>query len=255
MDIFVKERHIFERETGAKMYRAFSYFAAKTVLDIFVLRVIPVTIFSFVFYWMMGLSNEFQKFMVFWATMILFNVCAGIISICISIATPTVGQANLVAVVWFLIMLLFGGFLINIDTMATWYSWLKYISIYYYAFEILITNELTGLLLIFDAPGFPTVPVYGEVFVETLGMDVDNQTRDILCLCALGAGFSLLAYCCLVLRVPPSAAAYFKRMEVENGRLEPRTTPALTAERPRENQTVLTNALPVPDREERGLQI
>jgi ATP-binding cassette, subfamily G (WHITE), member 2 len=219
MDIFISERHIFERETGAKMYTAFSYFIAKTSLDLFVLRVMPVTIFTFVFYWLMGLSNDVQKFLIFWATMVLFNICAGIISICISTAASTVGQANLIAVVWFLIMLLFGGFLVNIQTMAPWYSWLRFLSIFYYSFELLVTNELSGLLLTFDAPGFPSVPVWGQVFVETIGMDVANQTRDILCLCGLGAGFTLLAYLLLLLRVPPSAASYFKRMKIENAKL------------------------------------
>ena len=135
MDIFVRERHIFVRETGSKYYSAFSYFLAKTVLDIFALRVIPVTIFAFIFYWLMGLRAEPETFVIFWATLVLFNVCAGTISICISIATPTVGQANLIASVWFLIMLLFGGFLVNVQSMAPWYAWLKYASIFFYSFE------------------------------------------------------------------------------------------------------------------------
>jgi ATP-binding cassette, subfamily G (WHITE), member 2 len=224
MDIFLSERHIFERETGAKMYSAFSYFVAKTSLDLFVLRVIPVTIFTFVFYWLMGLGNDVERFLIFWTTMVLFNICAGVMSICISTAASTVGQANLIAVVWFLIMLLFGGFLVNIQTMAPWYSWLRYLSIFYYSFELLVTNELNGLLLAFDAPGFPSFPVYGHVFVETIGMDVSNQSRDIMCLCGLGAGFALFAYLLLLLRVPPSAASFFKRMKSENaklGRLKP----------------------------------
>lgn len=219
MDIFVRERHIFVREAGAKYFRAFSYFLAKTFLDIFALRVIPVTVFSFLFYWLMGLKREPETFVIFWATLVLFNVCAGIISICISIATPTVGQANLIAVVWFLIMLLFGGFLVNVHSMSPWYAWLKYASIFYYSFEILMTNELSGLVLSFDAPGYPAIPVYGEVFLETIGMNADNQIRDLICLCSLAAGFSVASYLLLLLRVPPSAALQFRRMHRENRRL------------------------------------
>ncbi|CAB9505804.1 Putative white-brown complex homolog protein 30 [Seminavis robusta] len=237
MDIFISERYIFERETGAKMYTAFAYFVAKTSLDLFFLRVIPVTIFSVVFYWLMGLDNAFEKFLVFWATMVLFNLCAGIISISISIAAPTVGQANLLAVVWFLIMLLFGGFLVNIESMAAWYSWLRFLSIYYYAFELLVTNELTGLLFSFDAPGFPRLPVRGEVFVETIAMDVDNQTRNLICLCGLAAWFSLLAYLLMMLRVPRSAASFFKRMQKENERLATTGSPERS-----DHQGVLTAA-------------
>ena len=219
MDIFIRERHIFVRETGSKYHRAFSYFLTKTVLDMFFLRVIPVTVFSFIFYWMMGLKSEPEAFVIFWATLVLFNICSGSISICISTATPTVGQANLIAAVWFLIMLLFGGFLVNVNTMSYWYSWLKYASIFYYSFEILMTNELAGLVLSFDAPGYPPLPIYGEVFLETIGMDTNNQTRDLLCLCGLALGFSVVAYLLLLLRVPRSAVQHFQRMQKENDRV------------------------------------
>lgn len=219
MDIFVRERHIFVRETGSKYFRPFSYFVSKVLLDMIALRVIPASIFSVIFYWMMGLRNSPEAFVVFWATIVLFNVCAGIMSICISIATPTVGQANLIAAVWFLIMLLFGGFLVNVDTMQWWYAWVKYTSIFYYSFEILMTNELAGLLLSFDAPGYPALPIYGEVFLLTVGMDTSNQTRDLICLCCLAVGFGAVAFLLLLIRVPPSAGRQFQRMESENKRM------------------------------------
>ena len=220
MDIFVRERHIFVREAGSKYFRAFSYFLAKTVLDMLILRVAPVSVFTFIFYWMMGLRASAEAFVIFWATLVLFNVCAGIMSICISIATPTVGQANLIAAVWFLIMLLFGGFLVNVDSMEPWYAWLKFASIFYYSFEILTTNELSGLLLSFDAPGYPELPVYGEVFLATIGMNANNQLRDLICLCSLAIGLMMVAYLLLLLRVPPSAGRQFQNMERENKRLK-----------------------------------
>ena len=219
MDIFIRERHIFVRETGSKYYQAFSYFLAKIVLDVFVLRVIPATASSFIFYWMMGLKSEPQAFIIFWATLVLFNICAGSMSICISIATPTVGQANLIAAVCFLIMLLFGGFLLNVSTMSWWYAWLKYASIFYYSFEIMMTNELAGIVLSFDAPGYPPIPIYGEVFLETIGMDADNQIRNLVCLCSLALGFCMVAYLLLLLRVPRRAARQFHRMQQQNSKM------------------------------------
>ncbi|CAB9513645.1 Putative white-brown complex homolog protein 30 [Seminavis robusta] len=219
MDLFIREQHIFVRETGAKYYGTFPYFLTKKVLDLFMLRVIPVALFTFIFYWMMGLKNTAPAFVTYLATMVLFNVCAGVMSICISIATPTVGQANLIAAVWFLVMLLFGGFLLNIQTMDPWYSWLKYLSIFYYAFEVLMANELMGLVLSFDAPGYPALPVEGEVFLQTIGMNPDNQLRNLICLCALALGFAVLAFFLLLLRVPPSANKLFTAMQKENKRL------------------------------------
>lgn len=171
---------------------------------------------------MLSFPGHPEAFVIFWATIVLFNVCAGLLTICISIATPTVGQANLIAAVWFLIMLLFGGFLVNVESMEAWFSWLKYLSIFYYSFEILMTNELTGLVLAFDPTGAELqeeLDVNGSVFLQTIGMDPDNQLRDLICLCSLAVGFATCAYLLLLLRVPPSAGRQFQRMENENKRL------------------------------------
>ena len=124
----------------------------------------------------------------------------------IGLAAPQVGVANLMAAVWFLIMLLFGGFLVNIQTISPGYAWIRYISIFYYTFEILITNELTNVMLTFNAPGYPAIPIEGEVFLKTIGMEADYQMRNISCLMALTVGFALLSYILLCLRVPASTS-------------------------------------------------
>lgn len=76
-----------------------------------------------------------------------------------------------------------------------------------------MTNELSGLLLSFDAPGYPSIPIYGEVFLKTIGMDADNQIRDLTCMCMIACGFSLLAYILLLVRAPRSAKNHFKKMK------------------------------------------
>jgi len=214
MDAFLRERHIFIRESGALYFRPISYFLSRTVLDIFLLRITPVTIFSFIFYYLMGLRTG--AFIVFWTTFVLFTAICGILSTCISIAMPTVGQANLVAAVWFLLMLLFGGFLVNIESLPVGFGWIQYTSIFYYSFELCMTNELSGTELLFDAPGFPVVPVYGEVYLETIGLNYDHQFRDLLCLCSLMIGFYVSAYGLLLLRAPPNAITYFQGIRKNN---------------------------------------
>ncbi|KAJ0403074.1 hypothetical protein P43SY_009141 [Pythium insidiosum] len=153
MDVFISERSIFLRETGAMYYGAFSYFIAKAVLDTVLLRVLPATCFASIFYWLMGLQSSIEHFTMFLVTLLLFNIAAGSISILLGVLSRNVGLANLIATVVFLVMLLFGGFLLNSQTMPKSVGWIKHFSIFSYAFEILMTNELKGLLLKFDAPG------------------------------------------------------------------------------------------------------
>ncbi|KAG3110032.1 hypothetical protein PI125_g10386 [Phytophthora idaei] len=169
MDLFIGERQIFLRETGAMYYGAFSYFLAKATLDTLLLRILPASLFAGIFYWIMGLQATTDRFLLFSLTLVLFNVAAGAICLLVGVLSRRVGAANLGATVILLVMLLFGGFLLNSQTMPSSVGWLKHLSIFSYAFEILMTNELKGLILKFDAPGYPAVPVYGEVYLKTLG--------------------------------------------------------------------------------------
>ncbi|KAJ8533340.1 hypothetical protein ON010_g13913 [Phytophthora cinnamomi] len=86
--------------------------------------------------------------------------------------------------------------------MPTSVGWLKHLSIFSYAFEILMTNELKGLILKFDAPGYPAVPVYGEVYLKTLGMDYANRYYDVVALALIAVSLQVLAFLFLSLQVP-----------------------------------------------------
>ncbi|GMF58663.1 unnamed protein product [Phytophthora fragariaefolia] len=202
MDLFIGERPIFLRETGAMYYGAFSYFMAKATLDALLLRVLPATLFASIFYWIMGLQATAECFLIFLLTLVLFNVAAGSICLLVGVLAKRVGSANLSATVVLLIMLLFGGFLLNSQTMPGSVGWLKHLSIFSYAFEILMCNELKGLILSFDAPGYPAVPVYGEVYLKTLGMDYTNRYYDIAALALIAIVLQLLAFVFLTMQVP-----------------------------------------------------
>ncbi|OWZ01648.1 ABC transporter [Phytophthora megakarya] len=200
MDLFIGERPIFLRETGAMYYGAFSYFLAKTTLDSLLLRVLPATLFASIFYWIMGLQASADRFLLFLLTLVLFNVAAGSICLLVGVVSKRVGSANLAATSVLLIMLLFGGFLLNAETMPGSVSWLKYLSIFGYAFEILMTNELEGIVLSFNAPGYPAVPVYGEVYLKTLDMDYTNRYYDVAALALIAIVLQFIAFLFLSLQ-------------------------------------------------------
>ncbi|KAI9983282.1 hypothetical protein PInf_007237 [Phytophthora infestans] len=202
MDLFIGERQIFLRETGAMYYGALSYFLAKATLDTLLLRILPASLFASIFYWIMGLQASTDRFLLFSLTLVLFNVAAGATCLLVGVLSRRVGVANLGATVILLVMLLFGGFLLNSQTMPSSVGWLKHLSIFSYAFEILMTNELKGLILKFDAPGYPAVPVYGEVYLKTLGMDYANRFYDVAALSLIAVSLQVLAFLFLSLQVP-----------------------------------------------------
>lgn len=202
MDLFIGERPIFLRETGAMYYGAGSYFFAKATLDTLLLRVLPTSLFASIFYWIMGLQATAERFLLFSLTLMLFNVAAGAICLLVGVLSSRVGAANLSATVVLLVMLLFGGFLLNSQTIPASVGWLKHLSIFSYAFEILMTNELKGLILKFNAPGYPAIPVYGEVYLKTLGMDYANRFYDVAALALIAVSLQVLAFLFLSLQVP-----------------------------------------------------
>ncbi|KAG2796864.1 hypothetical protein PC129_g21277 [Phytophthora cactorum] len=221
MDLFISERPIFLRETGAMYYGAFSYFLAKMTLDSLLLRVLPASIFACIFYWIMALQASADRFLLFWLTLVLFNVAAGAICALVGVLSRRVGSANLAATVVLLIMLLFGGFLLNSETMPGSVGWLKHLSIFGYAFEILMANELEGIVLSFDAPGYPAVPVFGEVYLKTLGMDYTQRYYDVAALALIAIVLQFLAYVFLSLQVPKHRAmAHYGKNDGAGGKEE-----------------------------------
>lgn len=45
------------------------------------------------------------------------------------------------------------GFLVNIDSIPAFLRWIHYLSIFFYAFEAMITNEMTGRTFSFNVSG------------------------------------------------------------------------------------------------------
>ncbi|KAF0708831.1 Aste57867_6197 [Aphanomyces stellatus] len=202
MDVFIQERALFLKETGAAYYGAWSYYLAKASLDLVSLRIVPAILFSSIFYYLMGLNPPADRFLLFGSTLVLYNVAAGSLSILLSIVSKTVGIANLLATVVLLVMVLFGGFLLNVQTMPAGVAWIQWLSLFKYAFEVLMTNELSGMLMTFDAQGYASIPIYGEVFLNNIGMDVTHQMRDVVLMLVIICLINVASYTMLWFQVP-----------------------------------------------------
>jgi hypothetical protein len=71
----------------------------------------------------------------------------------ISALTRSIGQANLAASLFFIYCMVYGGLLLNNDKGSSLIT-LQYGSFFHYAWEALMINEFSGLVLIFDPSGF-----------------------------------------------------------------------------------------------------
>jgi ABC-type multidrug transport system ATPase subunit/ABC-type multidrug transport system permease subunit len=146
---FSGERLLFMKERRDNMYSAFSWLAAKTIVLAPIEALLCLT-FSSIYYFMAGYQKEPDKFFLFLAILIVFQL----IGESIGLFFATVTSSPVFAVVWltlFLIIILsLSGFLTS--DMPVFYEWIEDSNVLRFGLLGLILNEFSGLELV-DSSG------------------------------------------------------------------------------------------------------
>lgn len=193
LNVFSSERLLFTRERANGYYSPVTYFASKVLFDIIPLRIIPPILMGIIIYPMTGLKADAGHFFVFILVLVLFNLAAAAVCLFIGIVCKDNSVANLIGSLVMLFSLLFAGLLLNQDKIPEGAKWLQWLSIFHYAFESLIVNEVSKLTLVDKKYGLDiTVP--GAAILSSFGFDNSAMWRDIICLGVYAAGFVVLAY-------------------------------------------------------------
>ena len=129
LTVFGPERLLFVRERAKGYYSPIAYYIAKVVFDIVPLRLIPPLIMGCIVYPMTGLVPSFDRFFTFLLFLVLFNLAAAMICLFIGVCVKNQGVANLLGVLVMLFSLLFGGFLLNHETIPGPVLWLQVVRI------------------------------------------------------------------------------------------------------------------------------
>ncbi|KAI9891761.1 MAG: hypothetical protein M1814_002511 [Vezdaea aestivalis] len=193
LTVFASERLLFLRERANGYYSPISYFAAKVVFDVIPLRLIPPIITGSIIYPMVGLVPEASYFFKFLLFLILFNLAAAAVCLFIGVVVKDGGVANLVGSLVMLFSLLFAGSLLNHDSIPPSLLWLQKLSIFHYAFEGLIVNEVTYLTLVDHKYGLD-IEVPGASILSSFGFNAQALWADALGLGVFAAAFMVLAY-------------------------------------------------------------
>jgi len=193
LNVFAAERLLFVRERANGYYSPVTYFAAKVLFDIVPLRIIPPILLGAIIYPMTGLVADAPHFFVFLLVLVLFNLAAAAICLFIGIVCKDGSVANLIGSLVMLFSLLFAGLLLNHNAIPAAAVWLQYLSIFHYAFEALIVNEVKYLTLIDKKYGLDiTIP--GAAILSSFGFNNAAMWSDITRLGIFGAVFIVLAY-------------------------------------------------------------
>uniref|UniRef100_A0A8C5FLX2 ABC transporter domain-containing protein n=1 Tax=Gadus morhua TaxID=8049 RepID=A0A8C5FLX2_GADMO len=155
VELFIKERSVFIHENANGYYRTSVYFLSKIGADLLPNRIVPNIFFSAISYYMMGLKPAFLSFLCFTLTMTLTSIGAVSVAFMVSATVNSLAMANLLVALPFVIMMVFGGFLVNLNNMLSWLSWLEWINPF--------KNQNIRLVL--------CCSIQGEMFLQGQGID------------------------------------------------------------------------------------
>ncbi|XP_066042566.1 broad substrate specificity ATP-binding cassette transporter ABCG2 isoform X2 [Chamaea fasciata] len=145
IELFVVEKKIFIHEYISGYYRTSAYFIAKLMADLIPIRTLPSIIFTCIVYFMLGLKPTVDAFFIMMFSLMMVSYTATSMALAIATGQSVVSIANLLMTVTFVFMIIFSGLLVNLTSVMSWLSWLKYFSIPRYGMTALQINEFTGL--------------------------------------------------------------------------------------------------------------
>ncbi|KAJ1968395.1 (ABC) transporter [Dispira parvispora] len=196
LQTFATEKVLFMRERANGYYAPATYFAAKVVFDIFPLRVIPPLLLGCIVYPMVGLVPGITNFAKFLLVLVLFNLAAASICLCLGIIFRELSVSNLLSSLAMLFSMLFGGLLLNKDSIPYYMRFLKDLSIFNYALEAMIVNEMKYLQLREKKFGLE-IDVPGATILSTFGFNAMNYWPDVAKLGGMFLVFIGVAFVCL----------------------------------------------------------
>jgi ABC-type multidrug transport system ATPase subunit/ABC-type multidrug transport system permease subunit len=141
---FMEEREVFCRERESQYYRTSAYFLARSIVDVPMLFVFPL-VFCAVVYFMVHLQEAADKFVVFFLAAACVGNVAASMFLAIGAVTPNMRIAQLIAPIVLVLFLLYSGFYLNINSIPVYFSWLSRVSFFRYAYEVMVSNEFSGL--------------------------------------------------------------------------------------------------------------
>ncbi|CAL1533116.1 unnamed protein product [Lymnaea stagnalis] len=209
---FPLELAIFLREYGTGLYRVDSYYLTKTLSEVPLFVVISI-IFTTLTYWMVGLYNSWDAYLIAVGILLLVANVAISLAYLISTICGSVTLSLAIAPPLLIPIMLFGGIFVNNGNVPVYFVWLEYLSWFKFANEVLMVNQWRNfdhipcpnitLPLNMTTPPSSASPCLfrtGTDVLEYTSFSEDNIYLDIGLLVALQVGFRILSIIALYVR-------------------------------------------------------
>ncbi|KAA3682347.1 ATP-binding cassette, subfamily G (WHITE), member 2 [Paragonimus westermani] len=146
IDSFLRDRAIFRHQSAAGFYRISAYLFAKIISEVLPVKALPALLFMPITYMMAGLRWSMRAFLFWELTLTLLTICASGIAFSVSTMVTDFRIGATLLSMFFVLMMITSGFLINVLSLGVWLSWLRYFSILRLAISTLLINEVVGVL-------------------------------------------------------------------------------------------------------------
>jgi len=199
LNVFIGEKVMVMRERQAHCYYLWIYYFTKMLTQTPVDLMVPA-MFASILYWIVGLNPDPLAFLMFVFLTVLISLSAVGIGAMVGSFAPNIDAANAMAPLIMILMILFGGFYINSDSMPSWLGWLENVSTIKWVFYAYCVNEYTGLDLECDDIGAGTGCLEtGEEVLELLSFDDFGVWIPTAILAGLLVTFHVIAFSCLTI--------------------------------------------------------
>eukprot|EP00475_Leptophrys_vorax_P020517 TRINITY_DN2808_c0_g1_i4.p1 TRINITY_DN2808_c0_g1~~TRINITY_DN2808_c0_g1_i4.p1 ORF type:complete len:313 (-),score=82.11 TRINITY_DN2808_c0_g1_i4:15-953(-) len=163
----ISERKLFIRERLAGYYSEFSYLSSKILVDVIPIRLASGLMLGTICFWISGLNHTYFVFVKFLIALSMTQMASIMICLFFSSAFKNFSEANLVAAVFFIFSIVFGGYFVNGKSASTFF---KYISFLFYGFETLMVNEFKDIVITIGAAGYSVSGIKGSLITDEFGL-------------------------------------------------------------------------------------
>jgi ATP-binding cassette subfamily G (WHITE) protein 2 len=94
LDLFIKERPLFQHENVSGYYHVSTYFMSKLLCDVIPLRTIPSILFSVIAYFMIGFQRTVAKYFIFLFAIFSTAICASSLCFLVSASVQVFGNRS-----------------------------------------------------------------------------------------------------------------------------------------------------------------
>ncbi|EFC38572.1 predicted protein [Naegleria gruberi] len=123
LNVLLGDKPVFNRERGAKLYRVSSWYVAKVIADIPSVLFFPL-LFGCILYFWIGLNGSIDRFLMFLLIQAILGLTGQGLGIAIASISPNASVAFSIMPVISTILMLFGGFYLNLDNVPVYFVWI-----------------------------------------------------------------------------------------------------------------------------------